>query len=313
MLNLTLNNNPRCNCKLESKVKQQVWEFENIPYIKIEGNNIKKDYTSIKVTQDNKELFSDFIQINNNSFMIKFELKDALNKTNNIKVFMDNYEEVFNISLNKIFGTVKYLDNSSVKYPIINCTNSDIVAVGDENGNFELLLNDKENSIGIFDNRYSVDMLEVWIYNVDLKQDIRLDVKIDKCEVYGIRMWEQEHSDCIHFIPMSITRINDVYSRLEDSKEEVDILSNKDSWPYLKKEDIDVYYNNNSVEIVSFSKLDDFLGKINGKNIFRNGYVISIPKLDKTEGDLIKIIFRDKYLINNTISIGVGEGYYLVK
>lgn len=311
MLNLILNNNPSCKCSLKNTVKEEVWELENKPFIIIEGSNIDLNYSNIKVVQGDNVLFSDNIEINNNSFRLKFELEKVLDSTNNIKVILDNYEKVFNIKLKKLYGQVTYLNDTPVKNPIISCTNSKIGVIGDDDGKFELLLSNKEDNIGIFDSKYSKEMLEVWMYNVDLEDDLRINAKIDKCEVYGIRMWQQECSSYIHFIPMSISRVNEI-ARKTCAKES-ELILNKHIWPELKKEDIEIYCNDRQLEILAFSQVDDFLGNVNGKNIYRNGYIVSVDKIKKDELSLIKIIFKDRFILDGKLTLGLGEGYYILK
>ncbi|MEG2786841.1 MAG: hypothetical protein RR942_03385 [Romboutsia sp.] len=311
MLNLILNNNPNCKCSLENTVKDELFELENKPFIIVEGNNIDLDHSNIKVVQGEKVLFSGNVEVNNNSFRLEFELEKVLGSTNNIKVILDNYEQVFNIKLKKLYGKATYLNKMPVKNPIISCTNSNILTVGDEDGNFELLLSHKEDSIGIFDSKYSKEMLEVWVYNVNLESDLRINAEIDKCEVYGIRMWQQECSTYIHFIPMSILRVNEI--AIKTSKKESELILNKHIWPNLKKEDIEIYCNDKQLEILAFSQIDDFLGNINGKNIYRNGYIVSVDKIKTDELSLIKIRFKDTLVLNGKTNVGIGEGYYLLK
>ncbi len=308
MINLILNNNPSCKTVLTSTVKNKVWNLENKPYIKIETDNINSDYIDIKVIQEDNILFSDYVKVNNGLVSVKFYLDEVLKKTNNIKVIIGDHEEIFNITTRKIYGTVKYLNGKPVDTPIINCSNSDILCLGDENGKFELFLNGKEESIGVFDRNYSTETLEAWLYNVNLKNDIELDIKLDKCELYGIESWNQECSTYIHFIPMSIARINEISKNT--SRNELDLIMNKDIWPILEKDDVELFFNNEQIEVLSFVKVDDFLLKKDNQNIFRKGYIVSIPKVNKN--GVIKIVIKDRYLIENNIQISIGEGYYFI-
>lgn len=306
MIKLILNNNPQCETTLESTVKQVVWNMRNIPFIKIEGMDLKKKYKYIKVINENIELFSGEVLVDDNKFSIKFDLESPLDKTDSIKVLLDEEEYIFDIKLRKIYGTVKYINKEPVKNPIISCTNSNIISIGDEDGNFQVLLSDKEESIGIFDHRYSKDMLETWIYNVDLDKDIKLDIHIDKCEVYGIRSFKQECSYYINFIPMSIDRVN--YVENKGLKSEVEIVIDEDFSPKLRVEDVEVYCNNKKLEIVSFTEVKDFLGNIEGKNRYRNGYILAVPK-SSIDDSLIKIKIKDNFLENEYTNVGIGEGY----
>ncbi|WP_373599771.1 hypothetical protein [Paraclostridium bifermentans] len=306
MIKLILNNNSQCETTLESTVKQVVWNMKNTPFIKIEGMDLKKKYKYIKVINENIKLFSGEVLVEDSKFSIKFDLESPLDKTDAIKVILDEEEYIFDIKLRKIYGTVRYINEKPVKNPIISCTNSNIISIGDEDGNFEILLSDKEESIGIFDHRYSKDMLETWIYNVDLDKDVKLDIHIDKCEVYGIRSFKQYCSYYMNFIPMSIDRVN--YVENKGLKSEVEIAIDEDFSPKLRVEDVEVYCNNKKLEIVSFTEVKDFLGNIEGKNRYRNGYILAVPK-SSIDDSLIKIKIKDNFLENEYTNVGIGEGY----
>lgn len=309
MLKLFINNNPNCMCHLENIVKEEIWELENKPFLIVSGNNINLKSTSIEIFQDNNKLFSGYIEIDKNSFSIKIYLKERLQHTNNIKIILDNYEEVFNIKLNKLYGFVKYKDKTPVRNAVISCTGSEIVVLSDENGYFELYLSDKVDSIGIFDKEYSKETLEVWLYNIDLYDDLKIDTIMDRGEVYNIRVWNQEYSTYIHFIPMSMTRVNKIAEKT--CKKESELILDKDIWPQLRNEDVEVSCNDKKLEILAFGKIKDFLARINENNIYRNGYIVCVEKLDENNHNLIKIRFKDKFILDEKITIDFGEGYYL--
>jgi hypothetical protein len=308
-IKLILNNNPVCEAQLESTVKQQVWKINNKPFIVIEGNGFKDGTTNIRVEDREDDLFNGNIKITNGVFSIKYELDKILNDLEKLEVIVGDYSFIETINLKKLHGTVKYFDGRPVKNPIISCTYSKIIAIGDEFGNFELLLSSPEKEIAVFDKTYSKDTLEAWIYNVDLHVDTELDIKIDKAEVYGINMWRQYASDYIHFIPMSLSRTKEVMKK--GFKNEMDIASCEEMWCKISKEDIEVYSNNELLDILSFTEVKDFIGYKDENPIYRNGYVVSIPKgVEKRR--IIKIVLKSRLILNKEEIVDMGEGYYIM-
>jgi hypothetical protein len=309
-IEVILNNNPPCETTLESISKQEIWNMKNEPFILIKGNNFKNGAVKVIVSYNEKQLINKSILIVNNLFQLKIQLKQPLINPKQIKITINNEAFIIPIELKKLYGTVKYFNGNVVKNPIVHCTDSGIMAIGDEEGNFELILSSKERQIGVFDKSYSKETLESWIYNVNLKKDTKLDIKIGKAEVYGINVWHQYISDYIHFIPMSLTKVNEAIKN--GAKDELEIASYIDKLPKLSKKDIKVYSNKNIADILSFSEVDDFLGYKNGQPISRAGYVVSIPKETNVER-IIKIEVNSNFKVDKKLIEDRGEGYYIVK
>ncbi|OFI05045.1 hypothetical protein CLOACE_19190 [Clostridium acetireducens DSM 10703] len=309
-IEVILNNNPPCETTLESISKQEIWNMKNEPFILIKGNNFKNGAVKVIVSYNEKQLINKSILIVNNLFQLKIQLKQPLINPKQIKITINNEAFIIPIELKKLYGTVKYFNGNAVKNPIIHCTNSGIMAIGDEEGNFELILSSKETQIGVFDKSYSKETLESWIYNVNLNKDTKLDIKIGKAEVYGINVWHQYTSDYMHFIPMSLTKVNEAIKN--GAKDELEIASYIDKLPKLNKKDIKVYSNENIADILSFSEVDDFLGYKNGQPISRAGYVVSIPKETNVER-IIKIEVNSNFKVDKKLIEDRGEGYYIVK
>lgn len=309
-IKLKLNNNPFCETEIESTVKHQVWKYINRPYIFIEGYGFENCTTSIKVLNKGDMLYSGDISIIDGTFNLKFELGNVLDSVNYLDVIVGEHDFSILVKLNKLYGTVKYYDGTPVKNPIINCRFSDIVSVGDELGNFEILLNGVEKDIGVFDKGYSKDSLEPWLYNVDLKDDLKLDIKMDKAEVYGINVWSQYASDYIHFVPMSLTRTIEAMKKGFDS--EMSLASCEEIKCYLSKDNVSVYRDDKLMEIVSFSEVKDFLGYHNGNPIYRNSYVVCIPRGSRNDR-AIKIVIESCFKSGEDKIIDKGEGYYIMR
>lgn len=308
-IKVLLNNNPACEAEIESTAKNQVWKMNNEPYILIEGAGFKDYTTELKVMHWGNELIREKVLVENGSFKIKVGLIEPLKNVERLDIKIGDSDFAVTIQTKKLYGTVTYFDGSPVKYPILSCTYSEIVAIGDEFGNFELLLTSPEKQIGVFDRTYSKDTLEAWLYNVNLDFDTKLDIRIDKAEVYGLTMWKQHVSDYIHFIPMSLSRGKEVMGR--GFENELEVASCEDMWPKLSKENLEVYSDNKPIDILSFTEVKDFIGYKDDKAIYRNGYVISIPKEDKKRR-IIKLVIKSNLDLNGEKIIDMGEGYFIM-
>lgn len=305
-INIFINNNPKCNTTLKSIPKNEVWDMKNEPYIKIKGENFKNGKKKIKVLIDEKEIYKDTIKVENNCFTIKIDLYKPLDSPKIADIIVENEEFSTPINIKKLYGTVKFYDNSPVKNPIVSVIGKDIVAIGDKEGNFEIDICEKEKQIGIFEKNYSKKTLESWLYNVDIKEDTRIDIKIDKLEVYNINMWEGQMSDYIHFIPMSLTRANKIME--EGFESELELLSKEELWPKLDKTDIKLYADEDEVKILTFNEVDDFIGEFEDEIYTRPSYVISIPKGYKDK--VIKIEIESEFVSDSRGIVEKGEGYY---
>jgi hypothetical protein len=189
-IKVLLNNNPACEAEIESTAKNEVWKMINSPYILIEGTEFKDCTTELKVIHCEKVLLGEKVLIENGCFKVKLKLSEPLKNVEELQVKIGDNDFNVSVRTKKLYGTDSYFDGTPVKYPIISCTYSEIIAIGDEFGNFELSLTNPEEQIGIFDHTYSKDTLEAWVYNVDLDLDTKLDIRIGKAEVYGLTMWK---------------------------------------------------------------------------------------------------------------------------
>lgn len=312
IIKVLLNNNPVCDAIIESTVKKEVWNISNKPYILIQGENFKNGNAEILALYNEQELGHGKVTINNNSFTLKLKLKELLsNDIKKIDIIVDKQKFVIPVNLKKLFGTIKYFNGQPVKNPIIDCTHEeDITAIGDEKGNFEIVLSSKVDQIGVFEKNYSKSTLEAWLYNVDIKKDTKLDIKIDKAEVFGISMWKQYNSDYIHFIPMSLIRTRKAMEKGIEG--ELDLSCCDEIKTELSREDVQVFSNNKEIGVLSFCEVDDFIAYKDGKKVNRLGYIVSIPKeIDKHR--IIKIVISSKFLVNGKEIVDKGEGYYFFK
>ena len=304
-IKIYVNNNPKCNVKLYSAVKKEEWVLENKPYIQIYGSKFANEEITVLIRVNEDKIYESQITPKHNSFEIRAELNELIKKDSIICIEIN--ESIFNFAPKfiKVSGIVKYIDGTPVEKPIINFTSKDVAIIGDEKGNYEMILSEKEEQIGIFDKGYSENTLEVWLNELDLHEDRNIDFVIDKLELYRINMWSGEQSDYIHFIPMSVTRVNKVMSKGYSS--ELEIMKDSEVWTKLERKDVKAYVDDKELIILSFSEVEDFLFEIEGTTYSRPGYVLSIPKLDKNK--LVKIEIKSEVEYQDKVVKEYGQGY----
>lgn len=160
-IDILLNNNPKCNTKLESTTKKQVWDMKNEPYFCINGTGFSNGEKNLKVIFRDKLLANRKIDIIDTSFKIKIILEKPLNNPEKIRVIIDDTEYDIEINLKRLYGTVKYFNGQPVKNPIISLTEEDITTIGDDKGNYEVFLSRKTKEIAIFEKNYSTELKKV--------------------------------------------------------------------------------------------------------------------------------------------------------
>jgi hypothetical protein len=305
---ININNNPSCNTSLENIAKAEIWNLENEPNILINGENFSDGFHIIQIIIDGKIIAEEKINPINNIFERKFNLEKPLKNLNPIiKIKIDDdFTQIFNVQLNKLYGNVKYFNGKPVSEPIIIA--DDILTIGDSLGYFEIYLsNKKKYTVSVFDKDYSKKTLECYLYDVNLSKDTNVNILIDKLEVYQLHCWQGFSSTYLHFIPMSVSRAN----RIDKEKfgNQKLIASQPDVWPEIKKDEIKVFVNESEVSVLTFCVSDDFLYDVDSKSITRPAYLISIPKV-KNSGQIIKVQVQDSLLIDGKKIIEKGEGYY---
>lgn len=302
-LKVFINNNPKFKTTIESIVKEEVWDIDNSPYIKVNGEGFEDGQKNIEVYCDDKLLMEGIVLVKKSTFNLKVDLKETFKSMTNIKVIIDREEYNIPVQLKRLYGRVTYFDGTPVKNPIA-LTNNDIKVIGNEEGYYEICLAEKEEYIAIFNEDYSKETLECWLYDVNLIEDMELDVRIDKFEIYRLHGWYGEHSINIHFVPMSLTKVleNMKYINNESSK-------NDDIWPQVSEEDIKVYIGNIEQKIVAFKEVEDFLYYEDNGKTSRPAYLISVAR-ETMVSDIIKVVISNKTLKDNKEIIEKGESYY---
>ncbi len=302
-LRVFINNNPEFKTTIESIIKKEVWDIDNIPYIKVSGKGFEDGQKNIKVYCDDELLIKSIVLVKKSAFNLKVDLKEIFQSMSNIKVIIDREEYNIPVQLKRLYGRVTYFDGTPVKNPMV-LTNSDIKVVGDEEGYYEVCLAEKEEYIAIFNKDYSKEALECWLYDVNLIEDMELDVRIDKFEIYRLHGWYGEHSVNIHFIPMSLTKVLESMKYISDESYE-----NNDIWPEVSEENIKVYIGDIEQKIVAFKEVEDFLYYEDKGKTSRPAYLISVAS-ETMVNDVIKVVINNKALKDNKEIIEKGESYY---
>lgn len=302
-LKVFINNNPKFKTTIESIVKEEVWDIDNSPYIKVNGEGFEDGQKNIEVYCDDKLLMEDIVLVKKSTFNLKVDLKETFQSMTIIKIIIDREEYNIPVQLKRLYGRVTYFDGTPVNNPIA-LTNNDIKVIGNEEGYYEICLAEKEEYIAIFNEDYSKETLECWLYDVNLIDDMELDVRIDKFEIYRLQGWYGEHSVNIHFVPMSLKKVleNMKYINNKSSK-------NDDIWPQVSEEDIKVYIDNIEQKIVAFKEVEDFLYYEDNGKTSRPAYLISVAR-ETIVSDIIKVVVSNKTLKDNKEIIEKGESYY---
>ena len=229
-----------------------------------------------------------------------------------VKIGSD-FQRKIPIELKKLSGKVTHFDGTPVPYPILS-VGGEMFAVGDEDGEYEIFLSGEEDKIMILDEGYSKERLECWLYDVKLEEDTELDVNIGGLEVYELGGWLGYTGLYLHFIPMSVTKMNAVVEREPSLKkgdvEPQDFFPYSEAWPNLKKEHIEVFIGEKEVPIKTFNEFDDFLGEEENEKFTRPGYIIGIAREDFEE-EIIKVKIEKQIELENREILEKGEGYYL--
>lgn len=302
-LKIFINNNPKFKTTIEGIIKGEVWDIDNIPHIKVSGEGFEDGQKNIEIYCDDELLIKSIVLVKKSTFNLKVDLKETFQSMTNIKVIIDREEYNIPVQLKRICGRATYFDGIPVKNPIA-LTNNDIKVIGNEEGYYEICLAEKEEYIAIFNKDYSKEALECWLYDVNLIEDVELDVRIDKFEIYGLHGWYGEHSVNIHFVPISLTK---VLENMKYVSEESD--KNNNIWTEVSEEDIKIYIGEVEQKIVAFREVEDFLCYEDKGKISRSAYLISIAK-ETMVNDVIKVVISNKTLKDNKEIIEKGESYY---
>lgn len=321
---VSFNNNPRCQEWIENIWKAEKWEMHNVPSITIKGMGFSEGEESLEILVGGRIIGKQRINIADQSFTAKVELPSPVQDPKEIEFRIGtDFQRAVPIELKRLHGTVRYFDGRPVARPVIHGT-GDVCAVGDEKGNFEIVLWDKVRGIGVFASDYSKNSLECWLYDVSLREDMRLDIRIGKFEVYRLHAWLGDRCIYMHFIPVSFTKTSEGLSAyVKEKKAVTDTVAMtlaKDPdvwnqlWPRLAEDNVRVFLGNEEVSILTFKECDDYCFEVEGKNVSRPCYVLSVPRgkhdWERGEGKVVKVQVQSTARIGGKEIIEKGEAYF---
>ncbi len=135
---------------------------------------------------------------------------------------------------------------------------------------------------------YRVKNLEFWAWNVLAFNDLEIDARIGRLELYGMNAFKIQGgmpSLHVYFRPMSLNRF---LKLSEESKSNLQSLPVIDIAPKLKKEDIAVKINKKPIEIVALNTVEE-----------------ATQKNQKMVAYLIQLALPNEVLASGTASIAV--------
>ena len=124
---------------------------------------------------------------------------------------------------------------------------------------------------------YIDSKLEYWCWNLPVYQDMKIDMQIDRMEVYGINAFLiqraiQNASLMIYFRPMSLT----YYYKNKDSIEDINCKFIEAS-PELSKNEVRVFINKKAVNIIEMSKIKERAMDKGLEEKYLYGYLVQVP------------------------------------
>jgi hypothetical protein len=142
---------------------------------------------------------------------------------------------------------------------------------------------------------YKVKSLEYWAWNVPAEQDLEINPRFDRLEVYGINAWRPQGgypSYQIYFRPMSLTR---TLKAVQDAggMNNLGKLKVIDIAPELMADNIQVTIDGQPVRVFQLNKVRE----ASGPNQYLFGYLIQVPLPEtkpKTESFPITITLTDR-------------------
>ncbi len=304
-VSVLLNNNPRCEVELENVLKGEKWTGVNVPHAVVTGWGFPNGTTTLQLSCGSQLLGKKGIDIADHKFSETVELPCPLDSPEDIVVAVGpDFRREVPVPLTRIYGMARYYNGEPVCRPIVSAMGM-AAAVGGDDGYFEIVLSGRARSVGIFAPDYSKATLECWLWEVPLVEHTRLDVRIGGLEVYELGAWVSSKGSyapdiLIHFIPMSLTRINQATAGRKD------VGVSPEAWPHLKPDDVEVFIGEQQVPIKTFHQYPDPISE----SCTRPGYILAVPGRDH-EGKILKVQVHDHVQISGRDIMERGEGFFL--
>ena len=195
----------------------------------------------------------------------------------------------------KIYGTVSDYEGNPIDSANVMLLDQSFQplhqSVSDENGNYSMEV-PKGNyyAMAVLNrNHYGKTRLEYWAWSVPAQEDIQINPRYHKMEVYALNAFRPQGahpSYMIYFRPMSLTKsLNS-----SGNKKDMDVT------PDLEKSEIKVEINDENVDIYTIQKVKEYVEKKSGESDFVYGYIIqtSLPENFEDNYQRFRVVVKDK-------------------
>jgi len=202
------------------------------------------------------------------------------------------------------------LDSVSVRLKDKNFTNL-YETISDENGYYSMtVLKGEYNCIyAIKLEDYGKTKLEYWAWNIFAFNDLEINPKYERMEIYGMNAFEPQvgphETYMLYFRPMSLAKLLEFQGEKNKKEMEQKAIAEKDTINIapnsISKDEIMVCINNCKTEIVSINRVVEYA---RGGYIY--GYLVQILKpkeIANVDYDKISIVLHSK----ETNEYGMGE------
>jgi hypothetical protein len=160
-----------------------------------------------------------------------------------------------------IHGRVTDFTGTSIKDADVELKNNKFVTLystkSDLNGNYSLAV-DSGRYLALFACKdYGVKNLEYWAWNITADSDIEINPRFQGLEVYAVNAFPIQRSPAvmeIYFRPMSLKR-----TQMAGGKEKLKDMEFIDIAPKLKKADIQVAINGESVAVLALDHVKEYV------------------------------------------------------
>lgn len=140
-------------------------------------------------------------------------------------------------------------------------------------------------------NHYGKSKLEYWAWNIPAHENLQIDPRYHKMEVYALNAFRPQGahpSYIIYFRPMSLTKSQ---NRSTNQKEEQ--ISN--IAPELKKSEMNIIINGEKVSILSIQKVKEYNEDKEEKPVYMYSYLVqtTLPSKIRDDYQIFKVILDD--------------------
>jgi hypothetical protein len=155
--------------------------------------------------------------------------------------------------------------------------------MSDANGHYSMKV-DRGNYYGmavVNMNHYKKSRLEFWAWNIPAHEDIQIDARYDRMEVYALNAFRPQGgfpSYILYFRPMSLTKV-------KNAGEKPGPDGMLDMAPDLDSSEINVEINREKVKILSIQKVREFVEKDKGESTYMWGYLVQVELPGKKAKD----------------------------